>query len=81
MWALAEDERSTGASVFSDVLPPDVLEHLERDVALFIDAFDGGYEPPTRPGSLTSGASARRAPRSQQPTTRLLLSHTFVRLN
>jgi len=52
---LAADDWSTGAAVLSDVLLPDALEHLERDVDLIIDAMDSGYEVPARPGSLTSG--------------------------
>ena len=55
---LAEREWSTGAVVVSEALPDAVLAHLERDVNHIIDAFDGGNEPPARPGSLTSGARA-----------------------
>ena len=46
----------TGAAVHADVLPPRVLASLERDLASIIEAFDGGYAPPDRPNSLTSGA-------------------------
>lgn len=53
---LVEEEWETGAVVVSDALPDALLKDLERDVNLVIDAFDGGYEPPARPGSLTSGA-------------------------
>ena len=52
---LAAEEWCTGAAVFTDVLDPEVLEHVERDVETFIRAFDEGYEPPSSPGSLTSG--------------------------
>lgn len=52
---LVEEEWETGAVVVSDALPDALLKDLERDVNLVIDAFDGGYEPPARPGSLTSG--------------------------
>ena len=54
---LAAEEWCTGASVFTDVLDPEALEHVERDVETFIRAFDDGYEPPSSPGSLTSGES------------------------
>lgn len=53
--ALVEEEWETGAVVVSEALPDVLLEDLERDIDLIIDAFDGGYEPPARPGSLTSG--------------------------
>ena len=45
-----------GARVLPEALPPEVLANLERDVETVIEAFDGGYETPARPGSLTSGA-------------------------
>ena len=57
---LADHEWSTGALVVSDALPDALLTDLERDVNLIIDAFDGGYEPPARPGSLTSGAREKK---------------------
>ena len=67
---LATEASATGAAVVADALAPDVMTHLERDVASFIDAFDGGYEPPSRPGSLTSGAR-RRVPPTRITTTRV----------
>ena len=51
----AMEASATGAVVVGDALDSDVLDHLQRDVTSFIQAFDDGYEPPSRPGSLTSG--------------------------
>lgn len=56
---LATEASATGAAFVADALAPDVMAHLERDVASFIEAFDAGYEPPSRPGSLTSGTPRR----------------------
>ena len=44
------------ARVLPQVLPHEVLAELERDVNTVIEAFDSGWQPPARPGSLTSGA-------------------------
>ena len=70
---LATEASATGAAVVADALAADVMAHLERDVVSFIDAFDGGYEPPSRPGSLTSGARRRwtRVPPTRITTTRV----------
>ena len=56
---LATEASATGAAFVADALAPDVMAHLERDVASFIEAFDAGYEPPSSPGSLTSGTPRR----------------------
>lgn len=69
---LATEASATGAAVVADALAADVMAHLERDVVSFIDAFDGGYEPPSRPGSLTSGARRRGGvPPTRITTTRV----------
>jgi hypothetical protein len=70
---LATEASATGAAFVADALAPEVMAHLERDVASFIEAFDAGYEPPSSPGSLTSGT--RRTPLEREPRVARLLRH------
>ena len=70
---LATEASATGAAFVADALAPDVMAHLERDVASFIEAFDAGYEPPSSPGSLTSGT--RRTHLEREPRVARLLRH------
>ena len=60
---LATEASATGAAVVADALAPDVMAHLERDVASFIEAFDAGSEPPSgRRGGGGAAALTRPPP-------------------
>ena len=52
---LTANDSATGAAVVDDVLAGEMFDDLASDVQNFISTFDAGYQPPSVPGSLSSG--------------------------
>jgi len=52
---LTATDSATGAAVVDDVLAGEMFDDLASDVQNFISTFDAGYQPPSVPGSLSSG--------------------------